>query len=47
LWVLLWFLLIRDTPFTHPWISEAEQKYIACSIEFDIEKKVRFRIKVL
>ncbi|VDI45410.1 MFS transporter, ACS family, solute carrier family 17 (sodium-dependent inorganic phosphate [Mytilus galloprovincialis] len=39
LWVLLWFILIRDTPLEHPWITDAEKNYICKTIPFNVENK--------
>ncbi|CAG2234397.1 SLC17A5 [Mytilus edulis] len=39
LWVLLWFILIRDTPLEHPWITDAEKNYICKTIPFNVEKR--------
>ncbi|CAC5356926.1 SLC17A5 [Mytilus coruscus] len=39
IWVVAWFVLVRDTPSDHPWISEAERDYINNSIEYDNTKR--------
>ncbi|VDI75516.1 Hypothetical predicted protein [Mytilus galloprovincialis] len=39
IWVVAWFILVRDTPSDHPWISEAERDYINNSIEYDNTKR--------
>ncbi|CAG2223697.1 SLC17A5 [Mytilus edulis] len=38
IWVVAWFILVRDTPSEHPWISQAERDYINNSIEYDNTK---------
>ncbi|VDI73245.1 MFS transporter, ACS family, solute carrier family 17 (sodium-dependent inorganic phosphate [Mytilus galloprovincialis] len=39
IWVVVWFILVRDTPSDHPWISDAERDYINNSIEYDNTKR--------
>ncbi|CAG2223698.1 SLC17A5 [Mytilus edulis] len=39
IWVIVWFIIVRDTPSDHPWISEAERDYINNSIEYDNTKR--------
>lgn len=40
IWVIFWFVLTRDTPAEHPWITEAEKDYINSVIEYDTSKRV-------
>ena len=41
LWCLFWFVLVFDTPATHPWISKEEESYVVQSIaEAKGEKRV-------
>ncbi|CAC5399523.1 SLC17A5 [Mytilus coruscus] len=47
LWVLLWFILTRDTPLEHPWITDAERKYISGTIPFNVENKSVHRLPSL
>ncbi|XP_071144720.1 sialin-like isoform X2 [Mytilus edulis] len=39
IWVVVWFILTRDTPSEHPRISSQERDYIINSIEFDTTKR--------
>ncbi|XP_063409935.1 sialin-like isoform X1 [Mytilus trossulus] len=39
LWVVMWFVVVRDTPSEHPWISEVERDYINNAIEYDTSKR--------
>jgi MFS family permease len=32
IWVLVWMLMVHDTPASHPYISEAERKYIQSGV---------------
>lgn len=37
-WLVLWSLLVYDTPSEHPWISEAERSYIEDSLVADLDR---------
>ncbi|CAC5363679.1 SLC17A5 [Mytilus coruscus] len=39
IWVVLWFVQVRDSPSKHPRISEVERSYIENNIVFDTRKK--------
>ncbi|CAG2223700.1 SLC17A5 [Mytilus edulis] len=39
IWVVIWFVVVRDTPSEHPWISEVERDYINNAIEYDTSKR--------
>lgn len=39
-WVMLFMVLVYDAPEDHPFMSEAEKKYIIESLSKDVKKKI-------